>query len=416
MHLAITIRDRFVFLLLMLFLASSVTASENNHYGFNDSVNDCHVLPAIGEVIGINVAVQLIDRFAFKYDYAQTTWQTPINNFRTGLVWDNDNFFLNQIAHPTMGGFYHIVSRANGLSYWQALPLNVLGSLSWELFGETDPISANDMLGTAIPGMATGEGLWRLGHRIFDKNDHTPIVGHAGLGCRFVLPKNSADLGSCNATISTGFTYGNESCETDNKPFDYFMAYIQFGVGGQQPIVQEVNVLGRVWGQSLTTENDNNLTWGVFQHLNYYELNDCKFSEATSFGIGVLYSGKRLKQQFHVCADFHGANTTDYYSVDERNYSFGNGYGLKSLTALYLTPFTLFTLYLQQNQLFTSFVQGDKGNSVLLLARPRLSQKLGQHFAIDLSARWFYRYTTYDAHPNQAASSFTAQLGVNYLF
>ena len=53
---------------------------------------------ALAEVTGINVGVQLFDRWALNSDFAQTTLRTLKRNFTDGMVWDNDYFITNLFA------------------------------------------------------------------------------------------------------------------------------------------------------------------------------------------------------------------------------------------------------------------------------------------------------------------------------
>ena len=46
---------------------------------------------ALAEVTGINVGVQLFDRYVTREDFAQTTLRTIRQNFERGMVWDNDS-------------------------------------------------------------------------------------------------------------------------------------------------------------------------------------------------------------------------------------------------------------------------------------------------------------------------------------
>lgn len=75
---------------------------------------------AAAEVTGINVGVQLFDRWVLKSDFAQTTLKDIRNNFKTGFVWDNDLFTTNMFAHPYHGNLYFNAARTNGLSFWES--------------------------------------------------------------------------------------------------------------------------------------------------------------------------------------------------------------------------------------------------------------------------------------------------------
>ena len=61
---------------------------------------------AAAEATGINIGVQLFDRYGLNSDFAQTTLNSLKRNFTDGMVWDNDFFITNLFAHPYHGNLY----------------------------------------------------------------------------------------------------------------------------------------------------------------------------------------------------------------------------------------------------------------------------------------------------------------------
>ena len=47
------------------------------------------------EVVGTNLLFHVITRYIIHEDYAQITWSSIKNNFKTGFLWDNDKFNTN---------------------------------------------------------------------------------------------------------------------------------------------------------------------------------------------------------------------------------------------------------------------------------------------------------------------------------
>jgi hypothetical protein len=115
------------------------------------------------EAFGSNVVVHLFDRFVLRADYAQASWSSASRNLRSAWVFDHDIFATNEIAHPYHGYLYFAAGRSNGLGFWSSSALTVLGSATWELFGEKDPPSMNDIVATTMGGMALGE----IFHRVY---------------------------------------------------------------------------------------------------------------------------------------------------------------------------------------------------------------------------------------------------------
>jgi hypothetical protein len=98
----------------------------------------------------------------FGADFAQTSIDSYWTNLTSTWVWDNDAFLFNHPGHPYQGGLYHAAARAGGFSFYEALFFDTLGSVTWELFGETDIPSCNDLIITTFGGAVFGEMMHRL--------------------------------------------------------------------------------------------------------------------------------------------------------------------------------------------------------------------------------------------------------------
>ncbi|RKG67523.1 DUF3943 domain-containing protein, partial [Corallococcus exercitus] len=127
-----------------------------------------HIWLALGEVTAVNAAVWSVNRFIRKRDWANVSPEVWGRNLTSGFEWDADKFTANQLDHPYHGGIYYNIGRDNGLSYWEAAPLTFFGSLQWEVFGENNRPSTNDIINTSLGGLAVGEVLYRLSSMILD--------------------------------------------------------------------------------------------------------------------------------------------------------------------------------------------------------------------------------------------------------
>ena len=126
---------------------------------------------ALAEVTGINVFVQLFDRYVTSEEFAQTTLRSIKRNFTDGMVWDNDLFNTNMFMHPYHGNLYFNAARTNGLSFWESAPFSLLGSAMWEFLGETEPPAINDIIATTCGGIAIGEISHRLSLTVLDDRE-----------------------------------------------------------------------------------------------------------------------------------------------------------------------------------------------------------------------------------------------------
>ena len=152
---------------------------------------------AVAEATGINVGVQLFDRYALNSDFAQTTLRSLKRNFTDGMVWDNDFFITNMFMHPYHGNLYFNAARTNGLTFWESAPYALGGSLMWEFLGETEPPAINDVIATSCGGIAIGEMTHRLSLTMLDDRDRGLRVSCA----RRLLPL-STPFRACTASLA----------------------------------------------------------------------------------------------------------------------------------------------------------------------------------------------------------------------
>ena len=379
-----------------------------------------HVWAAALEVTGINVGVHLMDRFILKEDFVNTTLNSLRDNFKYGMVWDNDFFRMNMFAHPYHGNLYFNAARANGLSYWESAPMALLGSAEWEFFGETDPPAINDLFATTCGGMAIGETFHRLSaiplddrargmnrflreavatifnpmqglHRIISGDawrvrgshyryhdfDRIPIQATLSTGIRYVADDGALFRGDYCPYVNLAFTYGTGADgEKHTTPFDFFEFDGTFSFGGSQPIVNNINILGRLWSTPLVDRTAKDKygksmygEFGFFQHYSFYDSEAIKdgsslvpyrIGEPASFGPGFMFAMEqpkavltRAEQRVLLSGILLGGTKTDYYNAIERDYNMGSGYSIKTKTALEFGNVARFTLNTKFWHLFT---------------------------------------------------------------
>ena len=305
---------------------------------------------AAAEATGINVGVQLFDRYALNSDFAQTTLRTLKRNFTDGMVWDNDFFITNLFAHPYHGNLYYNAARSNGLTFWESAPYALGGSLMWEFLGETEPPAINDVIATSMGGIAIGEMAHRLSLTVLDDRDHgfkrflreaaativNPIQGlhrifsgdawrvrrdhyryhdynqlpvdvSFSLGWRYLADDGAMFRGIHAPYLNMTLTYGTSvDGERHTTPYDFFDVEANAAFGGGQPFVNTLNIVGRLWSMPIlnkTVENTDGqemeAEFGIYQHFNYYdakpiedgsELTPYRISEAAGFGPGFIMS------------------------------------------------------------------------------------------------------------------------------
>ncbi len=447
---------------------------------------------AAAEVTGINVGVQLFDRYALKSDFAQTTLRTLKRNFTDGMVWDNDFFITNMFAHPYHGNLYFNAARTNGLTFWESAPYALGGSLMWEFLGETEPPAINDIIATSMGGMAIGEMTHRLSktllddrtrgfrrflieagaailnpiqglHRIISgdawrvRSEHycyhdyeeSPIDVSMSLGWRYLADDGALFRGVQAPYINFTLTYGTPvDGERHTKPYEFFDMEGNMGVGGGQPLVNSLQIVGRLWSMPILDKKDMTGEFGIYQHFNYYdakpikdgtELTPYRISEAAGFGPGFIFSLPqvgaltKLEQRVFVSGILLGGTKSDYYNIIERDYNMGSGFSIKSKTQLdfghfgrFLLNAKYFRLYTwkgyKQEDIATDFknvedlhylnVQGDRSNAMLLVVNPVMEIHLARQWSLTLSGAYYSRRTFYKYYDKVRANTFETKVGI----
>ena len=367
---------------------------------------------AAAEATGINVGVQLFDRYALNTDFAQTTLNSLKRNFTDGMVWDNDFFTTNLFAHPYHGNLYFNAARSNGLSFWESAPYALGGSLMWEFLGKTEPPAINDVIATTCGGIAIGEMTHRLSrtvlddrdrggsrflreaaatiinpiqglHRIFSgdawrvRRDHyryhdfskIPVDMSFSVGWRYLADNGALFRGIHAPYVNITLMYGTPvDGERHTTPYDFFDLEMNAAFGGGQPFVNTLNIVGRLWSTPILDKKDMAGEFGIYQHFNYYdakpiedgsELTPYRISEAAGFGPGFILSlpqtgaMKKLEQRIFMSGILLGGTKSDYFNVIERDYNMGSGFSVKSKTQIEFGKFGRFMLNAKYFRIYT---------------------------------------------------------------
>lgn len=254
------------------------------------------------QATGINVLYGL-GNLARGQVTARITPKTWWANMQQGMVWDLDDFGVNQIGHPYQGSNYFNAGRANGLNFYESAALTAFGSATWEFFGETNHASLNDFINTTLGGITLGEMFHRAGwlirntqatgkRRLWSEIGATALDPITGLN-RFTsgdasrvsdkppefVPSSLGGVASAgvlwHGSQSSAFTaagdpflevdgyYGDTNTGHSHTPYDAFWVRMRFG-GGRA--FSEARVRGRLFGQPITK---GALQFSMIQTYNY---------------------------------------------------------------------------------------------------------------------------------------------------
>lgn len=352
-------------------------------------------LQALVEDIGINALVFSWDHFVTDRDWARVTNATLRQNLTGGWVWDNDSFSGNQFAHPYHGGMFYNAARKHGLSYGTSLLYPVAGSLTWELFCETNRPATNDLLSTGIGGAAIGEVTHRVSDIFFDntkrggqrvireflgtmlnpvrgihrmmsgemfhvnhlsagkKEEPEPYSFQIGFGDRYVH-----DVGTIHPQLGcryhehipyfdVRFKYGNHFNNLDegkaSRAFDYFDIYALVNLDSDHPTVGEFDITGRIGSIQHQLPHNWKFDIGFYQNIKYIDHygyegqqapgNLAIINEAASFGAG-FYAERQGRASTLAHSLMLSAVPLGGSTADYfpmRRYNFGTGFSLRHL-------------------------------------------------------------------------------------
>lgn len=409
------------------------------HNMYGDLLNDDPVynkrypiwIPA-SRVVLTNVVNWVVVRYVYKYDWARISPSTWKKNLKGPWVWDNDRFGINFLGHPHTGNYYFNTARANGFTFGQSFPFAVGGSLLWELFGEKDPPSRNDIINTPISGMFLGEILYRISSNIL--NDRTRGVNRvfreflAGIinpprafnrltqgkmfrvtgkevyqkeplnitmsaGIHKVNENNHFGTGSTNAIFNLQFDYGDPFEIRHRKPFDVFRLRLEARYGDEKRLIDNVGGYGFLFGKNII-KGKNGILAGIFQHYDYW--NNKIFELGTlGFGPGIISRinigrNSNLYSGIHVAVVPLAGNSTRFGpdTSDYRKYNFGGGFEGRMEETLNLSRWVSagFNAYYYWIRTYN----GIPGTSIIAILKPRIAFKIFKTASIGLEHHIYF--------------------------
>ena len=221
-----------------------------------------------------------------------------------------------------------------------------------------------------------------------------------------------------------------------------------FGIGGGQPFVNSLQIVGRLWSTPILDHKDMAGEFGIYQHFNYYDaepiedgstLTPYRISEAAGFGPGFILSLpqtgglSKLEQRIFLSGILLGGTKSDYFNVIERDYNMGSGFSIKSKTQLDFGRFGRFILNAKYFRLYTwkgyedkdlqayadgtkdlhyLNVQGDRSNAALLVVNPVMEFHLARQWSVSLSGAYYSRRTNYKYYDKVYANTFETKIGL----
>lgn len=324
-----------------------------------------HYLYAGFQVVAINLVVWTYDVRVLKADWARTSLQSILNNFKYGFEWDDNSFKTNQFEHPFHGAMYFSSARSSGLDFWESIIYPFMGSFMWEFMMENNRPSANDFIMTPLGGITLGEVLYRIAGLINDRNSSgfqkiiqqsvifviNPVYGfnmitRKGFRRRTPYEKYYYDfnlaLGSYNpvferatVVVVANLEYKDASWKVDSNiyPYSWFSLHLKLGFSNSTPHDKEIRTTGILVGK-----RGKHSLIGFFSILDYIDNHLSEKISAVGFGPGLKTEYSSKSNVFIHTAGFlslifgGSASSLDVYSrhlLDSTRYPYSYGPGVK---------------------------------------------------------------------------------------
>lgn len=443
---------------------------------------------AATQCFALNMAIWGFDRYVLNADFARIGIKSIRNNIKDGFYWDNDQIGTNMFLHPYHGGLYYNSARSRGYNYWESGAFALGGSAMWELFMENEHPSINDIIATPIGGMALGEVFYRTSDLALDDKTRgmerfkhefiaflispargltrvlngdawkvrrtsgrqfgVPMISvEASMGVRFLELRDEIFDKGVGGTINLSMECGDRYNNDNPLPYEYFSVRSKLNMQASQPVLGQINVVGRLWASELIDSKKDFLGIGIYQHFDYYDSDTIsnnsneipyKIAAPAVIGVGLFHKSKRFKDwdfnsYFHLNGIILGATLSDHYKVSERNYNLASGFGLKAgINISYKDKvgvswwhegFRLYTwkgyakgldlLHVDYNELNA---QGDKSNASLNTSNLRVDLKLRNSLYLSAMGTAYKRSTHYRYFDDVYSLSAEGQLMLTYKF
>lgn len=412
------------------------------------------------QVAGTNGLIAANNKWVSRAEYGQITFGSMARNLRGPMVWDEDNFVVNQIGHPYQGGMYYSSARHLKHSYRAGVAYAAFGSLQWEYLMETERPAFNDLITTSLGGAMLGEITYRLSEEILDNGAHgaerffretfatlvNPIHGLnrmldgsafriAGSGKHRQRPRllfrvatggilsfrTQGDEGSSGgvqkvpkATTEFLFWYGDE--RTAKRPFDFFL--INLGINVPSEPIASVYARGMLASHRLfgSSKDYGILTLG--QNFDY--INSGIYKVGAS-GIGGGYShrfywGDEWYHLFQVMVGgiTLGGASTEYFQAGERDYNLGPGAFSTTRIVIGLRERNHIALNIDRYLIYT--LSGASGHEHIGIGMLEYSNAFWKSLGTILSYTFYDRTATYKNRPDRTRLNQEVRFALNYGF
>ncbi len=331
------------------------------------SVHKSYLIPAM-EIPLFILLLNRVDLLIYgPEEYDVSLHSTKDHVTHAPWVIDQDEFTINQIGHPYQGAMYYGFARSANLNFWESYLYANVGSVVWEIAGETTNPSVNDQVASGTAGSFLGEALYRLSNRVLEEGGKNPgTLRHVAAGLispptelnRFLFgdrfgpvfeSRNPAmmsvfhlgsaanfereDSGSI-ANLSRNVGYGafsiayglpGRSGYRYQRPFDYFDLEVN-SIAGNHKLYPNGMIRGMLFGYPYEIGNHYRGIWGLYGSYDYLSPQVYRVSTtAASLGTTAQWSfARHLTLQGTASAGLgFGSAGTILPDANESDYHYG---------------------------------------------------------------------------------------------
>ena len=427
------------------------TSAPNDHA--NEATSN-YWLPAV-EIIGLNLGIGAVNTYIRNQEWARISWKTMAENFKTGFVWDEDGFLINQLSHPYHGALFFNAARSNGHGFWASIPFALFGSLMWEYLMENEAPSYNDIVNTPITGSIVGEILWRMSDLIIDQSANgfervarefsstllNPLRGFNRMingemwthGTSTVGQSTDVDLdlsvGALNVFFDNNFeknmiflmmranlSYGDQfNVNANKKPFDFFSLSVELNAGPGEDIFS-IFASGVLWDDPVRLFSSSRSMFGIYQDFDLINNRLFKLYATTVTGQLVYETALSPNVDLHsilgISAMFMGATNSEYSSEYDMDHKVGPG--ASGRIGFNFSVKNTLDLYTYYKRYWIHTLSGEASDQFVGLLNAGVSVQHSPALKFAFEAILYERYGRYTHFPNTTSYNTAFRLFTTY--
>jgi hypothetical protein len=397
---------------------------------------------AVLEVATLNLVTWAFGHYILDGYWTQISLETMDINLRHGFEWDPNMFKNNFNSHPYHGNTYFNSARTNGMNFWESVPYAFTGSLTWEMFMESEFPSYGDLIMTTMGGISLGETLYRFSEQLLDdrtsgservfrelgaaalnpvggfnrlvrgdmfknhgKANHirNPMAGYLAWGTSGHIESSDVQPQEVNPAVELSLRYGDAfKLASSRKPFDFFTFRLWVS---RRPEKSNVSIIQQavLAGRNYQGGHDGEIRHlaGLFQHYDYVNLDLFNYGGVTLAPGLISYwplgQSWRLSTGVHAGWLMLGGSNNEYFTNSQgRNYNYTTG--AKAKVTISLSQDKLGDLLLDSWYFWMTGIEGIPGHDYIAQLNATYNHKIYKGLGLGLEGYLYDRKGRYEGY------------------